>query len=368
MNSAISIYPNHIDDLYELKVKQTIELASKYNFKEVFTSLHLPEFSLSEQLQCLNIINEYVSRYNMKLIVDIGGNNIDELINNNYLVKYNIDYFRLDYGYNFEQIKKLYNSLNIKGFIINASMYNESQIKDKLRQLRSIDENISIRACHNFYVRPESGLDPLFAFRQASYFKKENIPVYYFVPSYSNPRGPLYVGLCTIENHRYLSIKQVLSDLYFNYDLDSFIMADEWLNENDFIEIDNTLKSFEDLDNIIEVELFEGISEEEINIVLGKHSFRYDSNSSFLRSASSRVMAEIGKDINPNHNVKRHRSFITIDNRLNKRYSGEMQIVLKDCDEDSGVNVVGKIINEDDLIKLMKYRDNTVYLFKRKGE
>lgn len=367
MIKCVAIYPHQIDETYIEKVNETISLAFKHEFNEIFTTIHLPEYSLDQQLSCLEIIAEQTKKYDMDLVVDIGGKYINELLDDdnkiNKIKQYNIDYIRLDYGYDINQVKSLYMLLNIKGFVINASMYDRNKLAKIIESFKQIDNNIKIRACHNFYVRKESGLDDVFASRQDSYFEEYDIPVYYFIPTHSNPRGPIYEGLCTIERHRYMSIKDIIVDLYKKHNLKAFIMADEWLSENEFNEIETITNKLENKDNNIQVEFFDGVSEQEKEIVLGKHIFRYDSPSECLRSLSSRQMAEFASSIEKNNTIPRKTGYITIDNELYKRYSGEMQVILKDMDEDERINVVGRIVNEDDLYKLLHYKDNVEYNF-----
>jgi hypothetical protein len=118
--------------------------------------------------------------------------------------------------------------------VINASMMSEAEIQHHLEQFHAIDSSISIKACHNFYVREESGLDSEFALTQSSYFKKQGIPVYYCAPSYDHPRGPLHLGLPTLEHHRYQPLDFVLLELIHHFQADGILYSDEWMSENQF--------------------------------------------------------------------------------------------------------------------------------------
>lgn len=367
MIKCVAIYPHHIDDTYKDKVSETVSLAFKHGFNEIFTTLHLPEYSLDEQFSCFEIIAEETRKYNLDLMVDIGGNFIKQLLNDedklNKIKESKLDFIRLDYGYNLEQVKKLYNLLKVRGFVINASMYTKKQIDETIVAFKDIDPNIEIRAFHNFYVRKESGLDDLFATKQDSYFEEYNIPIYYCIPTHSNPRGPVFEGLCTIEKHRYLPLKDIITDLVVNHDLKAFLMADEWLNEEEFNEVETVLNKLENKDNKILVEFFETASNSEKDIVLGKHIFRYDSPLSNIRSRSSRQMAEFASSIDPSNTIERKAGYITVDNSLYKRYSGEMQVILKDMDKDERVNVVAKLVNNDDVYKLLQFKNNKEFIF-----
>ena len=360
---TLSIYPQSVDEVYIQKVNDYIRLAKQYGFEEIFTSVHLPELTLSDQFDSLKIISEACEKYEMSLIVDIGGESINYLLDSK--ETYNISFIRLDCDFEMNQVTRLYEQLDIDGFIINASMYSERKVDELIEDFKKIDEDIEIRACHNFYVRKETGLSGTFAYRQSSYFNKHNIPVYYFVPSYSNPRCPLYEGLCTIEKHRYRPLREIITDLYINYDVRYFMFGDMWLSEDELKEIQNTFNILSEplSKTIIEVSFYDSASEEEKQAVLKEHVFRYDSPDTCLRSESSRKMAQAGKTIKKNNTTTRKAGSITIDNELYKRYSGEVQVILKDMDKDERVNVVGYIDNSDDLIKLSRYKEGIVYKF-----
>jgi hypothetical protein len=276
------------------------------------------------------------------------------------------DFVRLDYGYDAKQIQRLYEELDLSGFVLNASMFDKEEILRQVKILKQIDPKMEIRTCHNFYPRKDTGLDEVFAIRQDSYFRDLGIPVYYCVPTHSNPRGPLYEGLCTLEKHRYAPLREILCDLYLDHHIEALMMSDEWLSEEEFMEVDRTLSLLsEPLNETIEIGvLLAGtITGKEKEIVLQEHAFRYDSGLAILRSRSSRQMAEFASAIEKNDAVEREAGAITIDNSLYKRYSGELQVVLKKQDADERVNVIGKVKDSDDLIRLARFREGIRYVF-----
>lgn len=371
MYRIISIYPN-LENNYLSKCEEYIKLSKQYGFSEVFTSLHLPEVELDIQISFLYDLANIVSKYNMTLIADIGGKSIKEIIKNkNLLDKLNVvDYFRLDYGYDHQDIKYLHDYLNNKGFIINASIYNSEESRIEVEFIRSL--NAEVRACHNFYPRVESGINEDLVLIQKKIFNELNVPIYYCVPSQNNPRGPIYKGLPSIESHRYLDIKEVISQLINKYHADGIMFSDNFYSEEEF----KKTKNIEDKEYDVKDILIPKYSNEHINekihvhtfndlyddIVYQTHIFRYDSNSKFLRSKSSRTMAEFAKSIEPLNCIERKAGYITIDNRLYERYSGELQVVLIDSPADKKVNVVG-YIEQADIDKLKEYRNNHSYTF-----
>ena len=357
MIKAISIYPSN-EDNYLNKCEEYISLASTYNFTSVFTSLHIPEINLKIQIKFLNELSKLCKKYNMEIIADIGGNSIKQIISDNELlnivVDSNIDYLRLDYGYDHSDIAHLRKLLNNKGFIINASIYNEEESKQEVEFIRSL--NCDIKACHNYYPRVESGIDESFALIQKQIFDNLNVPIYYYVPNINNPRGPVYKGLPTIEKHRNIGVKDALLELVLKYNADGIIISDNFC----------TKEYFDNFNNInLEKELIikvKTINNKYDDIVYQTHIFRYDSNENYLRSKSSRQMAEYAKEIEPENCIDRIAGAITIDNKNYSRYSGELQVVLKNNHKDDRVNVVG-YIEEKDLDKLSYYKQGYKFKF-----
>lgn len=374
MIKCVAVYPHHMNSEYRNKIIETISLAAEYGFNEIFTTLHLPEYSLTEQLAAYEMIAEETRRHHMELTVDLGGPFIGKIFEDGKAIKVikdrSPDFIRLDYGYDEKQVRRLYKEFNLQGFVINASIYDEKETEAIIDLFKRIDPNIKIRACHNYYIRNESGLDDIFAARQDAFFARYDIPVYYCVPSHTSPRGPLHEGLCTLEKHRHMSIRNVLTDLIMNHDLKAFMMADEWLTEDEFKQIETVFEQLEKNKgkNRIGITFYDNVSQEEKDIVLGKHLFRYDSPIANLRSQSSREMAEFAKDVKPNNMVIRKTGDVTIDNSLYKRYSGEMEVMLEDHDQDDRVNVVAHISDENDLYKLLYFRDGIEYIFEEQND
>ena len=362
MNKCISIFPETNIDDFKLKWQQYIELASKYNFTEVFTTIHLPELPLEKQIKSLLVISKLTKQYQMDLIVDVGGLYLKKFLDSQELFEQikeaKIDFVRLDYGYNQSDVIKLNKELNPKGFMINASMYSEKEVDEKVEFFRSLD-NVEIRACHNFYPREESGLNKKFALKQDAMFKKYNIPVYYFIPSLKKSRGPVFKGLPTIEKHRYNDVILTTLELLYIYKTDSFMFSDQFYDEESF-------KQFNDVINHKPLEIkVDLLNDKYDDIVLQTHEFRYDSNKEFLRSRSSRQMSQYASVVAVDNNVKRLKGSITIDNKLYGRYSGELQVVLKDNKKDKRVNVVGKV-DKKDLEKFLYYNYGYTYKFVKK--
>ena len=371
MIKCVAIYPSYITEEYVQKVKESVKLAAKHHFDEIFTTVHLPEYTFEDQLNTFQLIANEAKKYNLDVTVDIRGSYIAEILKNKekleFVKKIDFDFVRLDYGYEKEQVKTLYDELNIRGFVFNASIYSKEEVDEMMSFFKSIDDKIEIRACHNYYIRNESGMDAEYAKRQDSYLKEYQVPIYYCVPTYSNPRGPLHLGLCSVEKHRGQSIRSILTDLSLNYHLTAFMMADEWLKTEEYAEVEETLDVLGqklNKEEVIDICFLENTSQEEKEIVLGVHTFRNDSPDQFLRSESSRPMAEFASVVKKNHTIERQEGFVTIDNELNKRYSGELQVVTRKACEDERVNVVARLVHPKDIVKLLRFREGISYRFR----
>ena len=105
---------------------------------------------------------------------------------------------RLDYGFSVEQMCALAQQLPVA---VNAS----TTTPEVARQLAA--GGGTVIAMHNFYPRPETGLDPEFLRESTAALQAEGLQVYGFIPGDALLRGPLYKGLPTLEAHR--TAKQV---------------------------------------------------------------------------------------------------------------------------------------------------------------
>jgi hypothetical protein len=173
-------------------------------------------------------------------------------------------------------------------------------------------------------------------------------------------------GLCTIENHRYKSIPYVVTDLSLNYHPCSLLLADEWLTELEFQELDDTIRNLQAPMGEIEmipIRFAEGADQVEKEIVLQNHVFRYDSPFDFLRSQTSRQMAENARRVEPRRSGTIHAGDIIIDNLFNRRYSGELQVAMCDSAPNKAVNIAAHLVHPGDLVKLWRFREGTAYHF-----
>nr|WP_051356250.1 MupG family TIM beta-alpha barrel fold protein [Clostridium intestinale] len=244
---------------------------------------------------------------------------------------------RVDYGYSDNKIADFSHKIKI---FLNASTVSEEQVKS----LKSLGANFqNIEAWHNFYPRPETGLSKEYLIEKNKLFKNYGMKVSAYVEGDKVKRGPLHLGLPTLEEHRGGSTYHNAVELLYDCNVDNVYVGDieaeqstlermSYLKDNTIIlyyNKENTIRSYDDLLNKI-------------------YTNRSDEARDVVRAMESRGYASIN-DINVERdNIKeRVKGSITIDNNGYKRYMGEIQIAKRTLVINENVNVIGEIINED---------------------
>jgi len=260
-----------------------------------------------------------------------------------------LDALRLDYGFSETDIQALSDETLL---IFNASTENVNQLIKHYPHKK-------LRAMHNFYPRPESGLDTkLFNTINAQY-QTSHIPLYAFIPGDKIFRGPLEKGLPTLEKHRGLSPYIAYLDLAINHDIDKIFVGDIALKDETFALINQYLQT-----GVIGIP---AILYHETQYYDQVFTIRNDSPTPLKRLAESREFSKPGRSIEPNNTIARQRGSITIDNKRYLRYSGEVQITAKDYPADEKVNVIGHVhpdyeailscLTKGQLIRLIKVNE-----------
>lgn len=361
MKLALSVYPQDINDPY---LAQYLDNARKLNYQEVFSSIHLAEYDVAIQIEQLYELSKLIKSYDMTLCVDIGGAMIKRLITDktlsDKLKACEISALRLDYDYDHQAILILSEMLDLKRFIINASLLD----RDKISALLALSDKIKWEAWHNFYPRPLTGISYDFYYQQSLLFKEKGIAVGAFICAFNKPRGPLHAGLVTIERHRDISIAEAAYELMASKVCDKLIIADPLASQ---FELESLASINSNEPFVLNIKCANDISDAERELLFnGLHQVRYDNSEYALRLITSRNMAEQGKMIDPRLSKARKVGDVTIDNSGYKRYSGEVQLIIKDCPLDERVNIAASIAKED--LWLLKYLTNERYFYFKEKE
>lgn len=345
---GISLYLNDLD---ESVLNEYMDHASKLGYSLVFTSLHIPEFSLKEQLIFLKNISDYLKSKNMGLVVDIRGSILKEINGNqelkNIFQEIEIKALRIDFELD-DLVLDITKDLGLKEVFVNASTFKEHMIDEIFKKTQ--ERGLVLKACHNFYPRPETGISKEFFDKQNELFKSRGIETAAFLQSLHKPRGPIYLGLPTLETHRTESFSYASCQLVCDQNLDMLIIGDLMASDSELEDLALINSSILTL----KAELIDDNYREKL---VGKdHKIRYDSGLYQVRLDGFRSMAVLGDmSIEPKNTLSRENGTITLDNKLYGRYAGEVQIVTKDLAADEKVNVIG-YVDQDDIAKLTYLR------------
>lgn len=340
---TIAVYLNACDNWDDHQ--EYISKAAKLGFSEVFSSLHLPELSYQQQISHLARLVECTKQHNMVLTLDVGGDTLTNIFADHQKIVYfrdlHVDNLRLDCYYNSAQIKAIVEELDIHGFVLNTSVLNALELEDICELIYSIDDSANISSCHNFYIRPETGISEDYFVQQNLIFQAAKLAITACVPGRNNPRGPLGLGLPTMEKHRKIDLQLACLQLKYGYGIDRIMIGDGLAS-------DSELQIVSDVINEIPINIgieFFSCDNKVAKLMFDKiHHCRPDSGVIAYRLESSRDMAAQGALIIAGCCEKRERYDITIDNEKYKRYSGEIQIMIEPGSADERVNVIGRLL------------------------
>ncbi|HEY8365025.1 MAG TPA: MupG family TIM beta-alpha barrel fold protein [Haloplasmataceae bacterium] len=322
---GFSVYLSSFENQKEILDK----VGSKYY---VFTSFHI-----QEELDNINNYQEqarqmcyWLSNKGFTVIGDVSPKTLkyfayDDVLQ--FASDMKIDILRIDYGFSDEEILEI---AKYKHLAFNASTVK----KDFVGSLKNV--NNDIYAFHNFYPRPETGLDEDFFVSINNTLKDLGIKTLAFIPGDEIKRGPLFEGLPTLEKHRHLTPYIGFLDLIINYDIDIVFIGDIKISNKEVKLIIDYLN-----DSIIRVPVrffkpYDYLYDQVFTI-------RVDSPKWIMRLQESREYSCSGLLQEPNNCIIREKGFITMDNKNYKRYSGEIQIIRERLPQDDRVNVIGKI-------------------------
>ncbi|MFM9276997.1 DUF871 domain-containing protein [Paenibacillus jiagnxiensis] len=333
--------------LTEQSIDSTLEYLSfmrQYGFDTIFTSLQIPEEEPEELLEPLGRIGGFAKEHQMMLMVDVSPRafrnfSLDQL------KELGVTGLRIDYGMENDEIAALTHDWQVS---LNASTIDPSFLDD-LRRLGA-DFN-ALEAWHNYYPRPETGLEWSTFKVQNEWLKSQGLKVGAFIPGDGQLRGPLYEGLPTLEQHRYQSPFASYLELITEGAVDLVVIGDLSLSE----------WSMSQFISWHEGTVLLGVREQHPSHVWDEiHHNRPDIARDVIRSEDAR--RHFKGNIPPANCVERPSGALTLDNDHYKRYKGEFQIVLNPLPPDDRVNVIGYVIQED--LPLLQFLQKGAYPFR----
>ena len=234
---------------------------------------------------------------------------------------------RLDYGFSAEEIAALAARIPV---VLNASTTNPEDAA------RIAAAGPLVMAMHNFYPRPETGLDDEFFMESTRALQVSGLKVLAFIPGDGALRGPIYEGLPTLERHRSLPPSVCFADLAARFGVDGIFVGDPGISAREQARIARYCR-----EGVLELPA--DLEQQSDWLYDRVFTCRPDSPAWIIRFTESREYSCFGKQVEPENCLPRVRGSITVDNDGYGRYSGEVQLVRSDLPVDGRVNVIGRL-------------------------
>ena len=294
----------------------------------VFLSLHISEEFDETYCRRAEEVCRILASAGFKLIADVSRKTLrqfgcDSLVD---LAKHlQLWALRIDYGFSRQEIIALAEKMPI---VLNASTVTAEDARIIAEKGREVF------AMHNFYPRPETGLDEEYLLETTRSLQDAGLKVLAFIPGDSQLRGPVYEGLPTLEAHRNCLPSAAFVDLSIRYGVDGIFLADPGLSETESRRISRFC-----CEQVISIPAV--LSADYDGLYDRVFTCRVDSPKRLIRVMESREYSCKGTAVTPRNCVERTVGAITIDNENYGRYTGEIQIIRSGLTADDRVNVIG---------------------------
>lgn len=296
----------------------------------VFLSLHISEEFSSGYCRQAQEVCRWLSGRDYRVMGDVSVKTMEQFGERDLAAlagRLGLWALRVDYGLPEEETATLAKQIPI---VLNASTTSPVAARRIARGA------VKVMAMHNFYPRPETGLDDDFFRETTRALREAGLPVLAFIPGDGELRGPLHLGLPTLERHRGLPPSACFADLAVNFGMEEIFVGDPGLSRREEERIRRFCR-----EGVLELPArLEG----EATSLYGRvFTNRVDSPAWLVRFTESRVYSCFGRTVEPENSVIRRRGSVTLDNSRYGRYSGELQLTLRDLPADERVNVVGRV-------------------------
>lgn len=383
---GISVYPD-IQPLEE--IKQYIELAAKYNFKRVFSSMWSVEGTASEVINYFTELIQIAHKNDMQVGLDVNPDCLSHVgASFNDLKIFNdigVDILRMDLCFGVEKDVQLVNNPYEIQIEFNATVMSGEYVNSLIEAGAQIDK---ILTGHNFYPQRYTGMKWKKYLKINKELKKYDLEVTTFVTSHNEPTCGVWDakdGLCTVEMMRDWTIDEQIRLLFAAGNVDTILIGNACASEEELASACDAIKQYEVNESMPIIKIMMGFgatkerfypqnkikvlptediteSESEILFDIFPHSDVGDSSEWIWRSRMARFLRkriefrEYEKD-----------SFqigdVVMVNENYKHYAGEVQIVLKPIINDHTRNLIGRIsLRELEIIKLLKDGDVVIFL------
>ncbi|WP_068618448.1 DUF871 domain-containing protein [Paenibacillus tuaregi] len=333
--------------LTEQPVETTLDYLGymhEHGFRYIFTSLQMPEEDPLDLLEPLGRIGSFAGEHGMIFMADVSPRAFENFSLAE-LKSSGVTGLRIDYGMGSREIAELSHEWLVA---FNASTIDQ----EFLSELRELGADFSsLQAWHNYYPRPETGLDFDSFTNRNAWLQDQGLQVAAFIPGDGELRGPLHEGLPTLEQHRGQSPFASYLELYQSGKVDHILIGDLSLS-------DSTMQQFIAWNEGVVLLRVHGARPSHVWTQV--HHNRPDIARDVIRSEDAR--RSYSAAIEPENCVERPTGALTLDNDNYKRYKGEFQIVLNPLPADERVNVIGYVDEWD--IPLLPFLQRSGHPFK----
>ena len=296
----------------------------------VFLSLHISEefddtFCARAEKTCHALADmgfRIIADVSVKTVKQFGCADLTELAE-----KLRLWALRIDYGFSRQEIEAMAEKMPI---VLNASTTTAEDAAAIAAKGKPV------MAMHNFYPRPETGLDEDYLRETTESLRQAGLKVLAFIPGDTQKRGPVFEGLPTLEAHRKVLPSAAFADLVLNYGMEEIFVGDPGLSEKETERIHRFCR-----EGILSIPC--QIHENWHHLYDQVFTCRIDSPKWLVRFQESRIYSCQGEITEPYNCVPRTAGSLTVDNLRYGRYSGEIMLIRSDLPADDRVNVIGQV-------------------------
>ncbi len=322
-----------------------LDLARKYGFTRIFTSLLEIEGDTTEVINKYKRTIDYGNSIGMETILDISPGLFKQLAigyeDLSFFKELGAAGLRLDLG--FTGLEEAMMTKNPYGLKIEVNMSSGTNYIDNIMSYHPNTDYLC--ASHNFYPQTYTGISQAHFDETTARFNKYHLTTAAFVTSQVGQLGPWPVqfGLCTLESHRKLDIQTQVTHYRLMDTIDDLIIGNAYASE---AELKTMSEAFYSKHPLLPVEPIQHLTAIEKKILFDEtHIFRGDRSEYLIRSTATRVKYK-EEDFPVREVQSIDKGDVIIGSNAFGQYKGETQIALTAIDNQGERNVVGKVKQE----------------------
>ncbi|RRK10169.1 DUF871 domain-containing protein [Lactiplantibacillus garii] len=327
---GFSVYLNQPLDATRL---EQMRMMADAGFTGVFTSMHIPEDDPHQYLTRVRKLGQVCRELNLQLTADVSAAGMQrmgvDIKDAAALAELGLTALRIDDGVPMTTIAALSHLMPIA---LNASTISPADVQ----ALTVAGANFEhLEAWHNYYPRPETGLDADWVLAKNQWLKAQGFTTMAFVMGDTDLRGPLHVGLPTLEADRGAQPLAATLNLQRRLLVDKVYVGDSVLSSARCEQFKHFFK-----DHTLQLSVHTTTAQ----LLATTWHNRPDVARDVVRLVEGRQKIH---QLAPANTVARPLGAVTIDNDRYGRYVGELQIMKTALPANERVNVVGQVAAGD---------------------